>query len=70
MAYTEIYKRYLVIFRLYEFLQKVYSLVFRGYGFIIESNQKKQEIRVDFKGRKNVFNFKKDVHEKTNLSDV
>ena len=38
MAYIEIYERYLVIFRLYEFLLEVHSLVFRGYGFIIESN--------------------------------
>ena len=49
MAYIEIYKRYLVIPRLYEFLQKVYSLIFRGCGSIIESNQERQEIRVDFK---------------------
>ena len=38
MVYIEVYKRYLVIPRLYEFLSKVYSLVFRGCGFIIESN--------------------------------
>ena len=38
MVYIEIYKGYLVIPRLYEFLSKVYSLIFRGYGSIIESN--------------------------------
>ena len=38
MAYIEIYKKYLVIPRFYEFLQEVYSLIFRDYGFIIEPN--------------------------------
>ena len=38
MVYIEIYKGYLVIPKLYEFLSKVYSLVFGGWGFIIEPN--------------------------------
>ena len=41
MAYTEIYERYLVIPRFYEFLSKVYSLIFRGCGFVIEPNQER-----------------------------
>ena len=70
MAYIEIYKRYLIISRFYEFLQKVYSLIFRGYGFIIESNQEREEIRMDFREKKSVFNFKRNIHERTNLSDI
>ena len=59
MAYIEIYKRCLVIPKLHEFLSKVYSLIFGGCGSIVEPNQKKQEIRVDFRGRRGFFSFKK-----------
>ena len=70
MAYTEIYKRYLVIPKLYEFLSKIYSLIFGGYGFIIEPNQERQEIRMDFKKRKSVLDFKGNIHKKIDLNDI
>ena len=68
MAYIEIYERYSVIPRLYEFLQKVHSLVFRNYDSIIESNQERQEIRIDLRKKKAFLTLKEILTKKPILA--